>query len=61
MKLIFINKNPQPYRYRLLFGLAEIVDGAVMVLSFGKLKTTLPLDVSRNAARAMLERMKEPA
>lgn len=40
------------------FGLCQIADGLVRVLSFGFLHSTFTLDQARNAARKRLEALK---
>ena len=40
-----INKNPS-----IIFGLAQLIDGIIRVISFGFVFTNLPLIVSRNQA-----------
>jgi|GEM_PF-5311125 len=57
MKTLFINKNPLTMS-NAIFGLMQIGDGLVRVLSLGRLATTWPLDHSRNTARRRIEALK---
>lgn len=52
------NRNPAGCVFMIIFAIAELVDGAIRLLSLGFLHTTLPLDVSRTAARVAIFKMK---
>lgn len=54
------NRHPAGRSGNVLFGLAQIGDGLVRVLSFGFLHSTLALTVSRQQAKSMIQRAKRP-
>jgi hypothetical protein len=54
----YINKNPAPYYFRLLFGLAEVFGGLVMLLSLGTVGCSLTLEVARAGAKASFKRLR---
>lgn len=53
------NRHPAGRINNMVFGLCTIGDGLIRVLSFGFLHSTLAVDQTRRATKAMLERMKE--
>lgn len=56
--ILYRNRNPAGVRMRLLYGLAELVDGIVRVLSLGFLATTLPMAASKIMARQANTRLR---
>ena len=52
------NRHPTGRLGNMAFGAANLIDGAVRVLSLGFLHTRLPLNVSRLQARASIRRLK---
>lgn len=57
--MLFFNKNPAGKFWNVLFGLAQIVDGTVRVLTFGYVATTLPLVTSRKQAETTIKKLKK--
>lgn len=53
------NRHPAGRSWNALFGLAQIGDGLVRVLSFGFCHSTLALTVSRQQAKTMIKRTKD--
>lgn len=52
------NRHPAGRCGNALFGLAEIIDGLIRVISLGHLHTRLVLNCSRWQARRLIERYK---
>ena len=59
MKYIERNLHPAGRVSNIKFGLAQVADGIVRVLSLGYLHTSIPVTVSRNQARRMIAKLKE--
>lgn len=57
--MIFLNRHPGAWAFRLLFALAQIADGVVRLLSFGVLATQFPITVSKYHAKSAFARMKK--
>ena len=57
--MLFFNKNPAGKFWNALFGIAQIVDGIVRVLTFGYVATTLPLVTSRKQAETTIKKLKK--
>lgn len=53
------NRNPAGRLYNLLFGLCEIVDGIIRVVSLGYLHSRFALDMSKRAVKAHITRQKK--
>ena len=58
MRMVYRNRNPAGLRMCLLYGLAELIDGVVRVLSLGFLATTLPMDASKLMAKRGLAKLR---
>ena len=58
MSKIERNKNPAGRINNIIFGLCQLADGFVRVVSFGFLHTRFPIDQTRNVARRQLEKLK---
>jgi hypothetical protein len=58
MTKFYINKNPAGKLSNLHFGVCQLADGSVRVLTLGFVVTTFALDQARNTARARLEQLK---
>lgn len=56
---IQINKHPSGRLNNVHFGICQIADGLVRVLSFGFLHSTFTLDQAKNAAKKRFEQMKK--
>lgn len=56
--MIFRNRHPGAWAFRLIFALAQIADGVVRLLSLGVLATQFPVTVSRYHAKSVFTRMK---
>lgn len=56
--MFFLNKHPAGKPWNALFGLAEVCDGLIRVLTFGFVATTLTLLVSRKQAECMIKKLK---
>ena len=56
--MIFRNRHPGAWTFRLIFALAQITDGVVRLLSFGVLAIQFPVTVSRHHAKSAFARMK---
>jgi hypothetical protein len=52
------NRNPAGRLWNITFGLAQLLDGLVRVLSLGQLHTTATLDVARQQALAHFRRLR---
>lgn len=59
--ILYRNRNPAGVRMRILFGLAELTDGIVRVLSLGFLATTLPMAASKLMAKQSITRLRRKA
>lgn len=57
--MFFLNKNRAGKFWNALFGLAQVVDGTVRVLTFGYVATTLPIVTSRKQAETMIKKLKK--
>lgn len=57
--MIFRNRHPSPWAFRLIFALAQIADGVVRSLSLGVLATQFPVTVSKYHAKSAFTRMKK--
>lgn len=57
--MILRNRHPGAWAFRLIFALAQIVDGVVRLLSFGVLATQFPVTVSKHHAKSAFTRMKK--
>ena len=53
--MISVNKNPE-FVNNFIFGVCQIADGLVKVLSLGKLQSTFTIDLARNVAKKRLKR-----
>ncbi len=53
------NKNAAGRRANMLFGIANILDGLVRVLSAGFLHTRIPLELAKSNAKRHIKRLKE--
>lgn len=56
--ILYRNHNPAGRLLCILFGLAQLVDGIVRVLSLGFFATTLPKDASKLMAKQSINRLK---
>ena len=59
MSKIERNKNPAGRTNNMVFGLCQLADGFVRVVSFGFLHTRFPIDQARNVAHKQLEKLKK--
>lgn len=57
--MFFLNKNPAGKVTNVLFGLAELVDGSVRLLSLGFIATGLTSTVSRWQVERHIKRLKK--
>ena len=57
----YINRNPLPRGYRLLFGLAEVFGGLVVLLSLGTVGCNLTVDVARVSTKRHFRKLREQA
>ena len=56
--LVERNRHPAGRAYNLLFGLCQVVDGLIRIVSLGYLHTRLTLNVSRKATEKLIYRRK---
>lgn len=57
--MIFRNRHPGAWAFRLIFALAQIADGVVRLVSFGVLATHFPVTVSKYHTKSAFTRMKK--
>jgi hypothetical protein len=57
-KIIQRNRHASGRLGNMLFGVAQIADGIVRLLSLGFLHTRVPLELSRLQAKRVIERMR---
>lgn len=55
----FLNKSPWNRYYVILYGIAEIIDGIVRVLTLGFISTTFVVGVCRSATGDHLRKLKK--
>lgn len=60
-RMIERNRNPLGRLNNIAFGLAQVGDGLVRVLSLGHLHTRLALEQTRRASKRRLEQLKRAA
>ncbi len=48
------DRHPAGKLFNMLFGVCEIADGLIRVVSLGYLRSTLPLTVARSAAEKLI-------
>lgn len=53
--MLFINKSRWKFKHKMLFGLAQLSDGLIRLITLGFVCTTFPSTVSRNCTKAMIE------
>ncbi len=59
MTYFFRNKNLSGKVFNMVFGLAEILDGLVRILSLGFLATSLPVTCSGLGVKSHLKKLKK--
>lgn len=57
--MLYRNKNPAGLLGNMLYGLAQITDGIVRIITFGTVATKLPLIVTRRQTQNHLKQLKK--
>lgn len=56
--MFFLNKHPAGKLWNFLFGIAELCDGLVRMMTLGFVATSLPLLASRKQTECMFKKLK---